>query len=91
MRKWIAEFQENQKTLNGRLAVQENEKQAIQDDYTEQLNKVREEFAKLSEISVREQEKLEERVAELEEELRMANEAKQAGAALEHKKRIELI
>lgn len=52
---------------------------------------MREEFAKLSEISVREQEKLEERVAELEEELRMANDAKQAGAALEHKKRIELI
>jgi len=29
MRKWIAEFQENQKVLNGRLATVDNEKQIL--------------------------------------------------------------
>ena len=50
----------------------EEEKQALQDDFSAQLAKVRDEFAKLSAISVQDQERLEERVAELEQELETA-------------------
>ena len=72
MRTWIADFQKSQKKINSQLALVEEEKMQIQDDYSTQLAKVRDEFAKLSQISVQEQERLEERVAELEQELETA-------------------
>ena len=91
MRKWIAEFQNAQKNLNGKLTQVEEKKQYIQDDFSAQLAKVRDEFAKLSQISVQEQEELEERVAELENELNTAQASMAAGAALDQKKKVDAL
>ena len=55
---------------------------------------MRDEFARMSEIAVKEQEELNERIADLEHELeaaKAAGESSAAGAVLDQKKRIEQI
>ena len=66
----------------------------MQADFGEQLANVRDEFARMSEIAVKEQEELNGKIADLEEELNAAKLAGQtvtAGAALEQKKKIEAV
>lgn len=55
------------------------------------MNQVRDDFAKLSEISVKEQERLEEKVHELEQELEASKGAAAAGVALEQKKKLDAV
>ena len=72
----------------------EEEKTSISNDFATQLSNVRDEFAKMSEIAVKEQEELNEKIQELEHELETAKasgNAATAGAALEQKKRIDAI
>jgi len=69
----------------------EEEKKEIQLNFSQQLQRVNEDFQKLSEISLAEQTKLEERVAELQTELETANQSNVAAAALDHKKKLDSI
>ena len=52
---------------------------------------MKDDFAKLSQASVEEQEKLQERIAELEQEVEAGKEVAAAGAALDTKKKIEAV
>ena len=51
------------------VAYLEEEKQTISADFATQLATVRDEFARMSEIAVREQEELNEKISDLEHEL----------------------
>ena len=69
-----------------KIAGLEDEKAAISADFGLQLTTVRDEFARMSEIAVKDQEELNQKIANLEQELHEAylkGETNDAGAALE--------
>ena len=79
---------------DARIAGLEEEKTTISADFATQLATVRDEFARMSEIAVREQEELNEKISDLEHELEASKAqgaSATAGAALEQKKKIEAI
>lgn len=68
------------------------EKKHANDDFEAQLAKVRDEFAEMSKIAIKEQEELQTKIHELEEELEQAKtkeEAENADVQLESRKKIE--
>lgn len=92
LRKMIAEYQANLAAKDTQIMTLEEEKQMISTDFASQLANVRDEFARMSEIAVKEQEELNERISDLEHELDAAKatgESANAGAALDQKRKIE--
>lgn len=74
----IANYQANLAQRDQAIVQLEEEKNTISADFGQQLNNVRDEFARMSEIAVKEQEELNQRIADLESELETA---KIAGAS----------
>ena len=94
LRRMIADYQQNMAAKDMQIIALEEEKQTISSDFATQLATVRDEFARMSEIAVREQEELNEKISDLEHELEAAKakgESSAAGAALDQKKKIEAI
>ena len=90
----IADYQANLAAKDIKIAGLEEEKQTISADFATQLATVRDEFARMSEIAVREQEELNEKISDLEHELEASKAqgaSASAGAVLEQKKKIEAI
>ena len=90
----IADYQNNLAIKDQQIIGLEEEKTQISANFASQLANVRDEFARMSEIAVKEQEELNERISDLEHELEemKANGATvTAGAAVEQKKKIETI
>lgn len=58
----IADYQENMRAKDLQILTLEEEKTNISNDFAEQLSNVRDEFARMSEIAVKEQEDLNERI-----------------------------
>lgn len=82
----IADYQTNLAAKDAQIMGLEEEKQAISADFAAQLATVRDEFARMSEIAVREQEELNEKISDMEHELEAAKASgasATAGAALE--------
>lgn len=65
----IADYQANLAAKDAQIINLEEEKQAISTDFANQLANVRDEFARMSEIAVKEQEELNEKISDLEHEL----------------------
>ena len=82
----IADYQTNLAAKDAQIMGLEEEKQAISADFAAQLANVRDEFARMSEIAVREQEELNEKISDMEHELETAKASgatATAGAALD--------
>ena len=92
LRRLIADYQANLAVKDAQIVSLEEEKAAVSAEFAHQLANVRDEFARMSEIAVKEQEELNERISDLEHELeaaKAAGESSAAGAVLDQKKRIE--
>lgn len=82
----IADYQANLAAKDAQIINLEEEKQAISTDFANQLANVRDEFARMSEIAVKEQEELNEKISDLENELESAKasgDAANAGAVVD--------
>ena len=82
----IADYQANLAAKDAQIINLEEEKQAISTDFANQLANVRDEFARMSEIAVKEQEELNEKISDLEHELESAKatgDAANAGAVVD--------
>ncbi len=90
----IADYQANIAKRDATIVNLEEEKASVSADFSKQLANVRDEFARMSEIAVKEQEELQAKIQDLEHELeaaQAAGAANSAGAALEQKKKIDTI
>ena len=92
LKKMIRDAQEKIAERDQDIQDLEDDKVQISADFNAQLNRVKEEFAEMSKIAVKEQEDLQNRIAELETELEHANasgNASNAQVILENKKKID--
>ena len=72
LKKMIKQYQEKITHLNHDIEDAQEEKKHANDDFESQLAKVRDEFAEMSKIAIKEQEELQTKINELEEELEQA-------------------
>ena len=94
LRRMIADYQNNMQLKDQQILALAAEKDQISADFAAQLANVRDEFARMSEIAVKEQEELNERISDLEHELeeqKASGATVTAGAAVEQKKKMEAI